>query len=336
MRELRRPAARALGEMTAKPFTRPDEVGKLKGQARRRKNSAVAYAAKLSDVSLNPWSSDSRAFVLMESQRLVRRDVVDVMVEQVFGRMADGAARRRPCHGSVPGGPPLDLIPPESGPTSGPDGGRRPLGVRIWGRLAPRTFNDRITMKTRRFQGSFSWQNPSQCHLNLPPSRGPGPGRRPSTSWKKGLAQCPRPRDGLDGSRPAAALVTTRTRITAQAGGSRQWRWGLLPASPTLKLGQPQAMQDSADAAADFEGESSKLSATGAGERAARRGRPRSAAAGEYQTPMREAGSSAGLVSDGATEAARARAPDAAGGPGSAGGGGRSGPGHSGTGLWFH
>lgn len=91
-------AARALGEMTGEALHTADEMGKLaqKTGAATESISAIAYAAKLSDVGLGELQVGIKGLSQwMEKQGLVGRDVIEVMLEQsdVLAGMADGAAK---------------------------------------------------------------------------------------------------------------------------------------------------------------------------------------------------------------------------------------------------
>ncbi|MBN8245875.1 MAG: hypothetical protein J0L84_00365 [Verrucomicrobia bacterium] len=91
-------AARALAGLTVEALHTADEMGKLaqKAGVAVEKFSAVAYAAKLSDVSLGTLQTGFKGLSQwMERNGQVSRDVLEVMLEQSdrLAGMADGAAK---------------------------------------------------------------------------------------------------------------------------------------------------------------------------------------------------------------------------------------------------
>ena len=157
-------AARALGEMTGQALHTADEMGKAaqKAGTTAEKFSAVAYAAKLSDVSIGSLQVGIKGLsAWMERNGQIGRDVVDVLLEQAdaFESMEDGAGKTNRAV-ELFGRSGLEMIPLLN---QGSDALRRQmeeakgLGVVISGDTAraAETFNDRITTMKTRFEGVF-------------------------------------------------------------------------------------------------------------------------------------------------------------------------------------
>ena len=155
-------AARALGDMTGQALHAADEMGKSaqKAGTTAEKFSAVAYAAKLSDVSVESLVVGFKGLSSwMEKNGQVGRDVVDVLVEQAgtFEGLADGAAKTNLAL-DLFGRSGQEMIPLLN---QGSDALRRQmeeakkLGVVISGETASaaETFNDRLTTLKTRLDG---------------------------------------------------------------------------------------------------------------------------------------------------------------------------------------
>ncbi|MFO1461268.1 MAG: hypothetical protein U1G08_17930 [Verrucomicrobiota bacterium] len=249
-------AARALGEMTGQALHTSDEMGKLaqKAGTTTEKFSAVAYAAKLSDVSLESLVVGFKGLSSwMEKNGQVGRDVVDVMVEQagVFEGMADGAAKTNLAM-DLFGRSALDLIPLLN---QGTDALRdqmeeaKALGVVISGDTAKaaETFNDRITTMKTRFQGVFlqlaqkllpSLLELSDVFLATLEKGAPFLDFLEEGAWLMSKAA------GM------AGWFASKWAFVTTAMGSL---WGSLYSGVPYVEAVNQAMQDGADAAADFE-----------------------------------------------------------------------------------
>ncbi|MFO1461889.1 MAG: hypothetical protein U1G08_21115 [Verrucomicrobiota bacterium] len=155
-------AARALSEMTGHALEVADEMGKAaqKAGVTAEKFSAVAFAAKLSDVSIETLQVGFKGLsAWMERNGQIGRDIVEVLVEQAgaFEGMADGAAKTNLAV-ELFGRSGLEMIPLLN---QGSDALRRQmeeakkLGVVITedAARAAETFNDRLTTLRSRLEG---------------------------------------------------------------------------------------------------------------------------------------------------------------------------------------
>ena len=155
-------AARALSEMAGQALHTADEMGKAaqKAGATAEKFSAVAYAAKLSDVSIETLQTGFKGLsAWMERNGQLGRDVVDVLVEQAgaFEGMADGASKTNLAI-ELFGRSGMAMIPLLN---QGSEALRRQmeeakkLGVVVSSETAraAETFNDRLTTLHSRLEG---------------------------------------------------------------------------------------------------------------------------------------------------------------------------------------
>ena len=155
-------AARALADMAGQAINTADEMGKAaqKAGAAAEKFSAIAYAAKLSDVSVEALQVGFKGLsVWMEKNGQVGKDVVDVLVEQsaAFEGMADGAQKTNLAM-ELFGRSGQEMIPLLN---QGSEALRRQmeeakkLGVVVSGETAraAETFNDRLTTLHSRLEG---------------------------------------------------------------------------------------------------------------------------------------------------------------------------------------
>ena len=155
-------AARALADMTGHAIDTADEMGKAaqKAGAAAEKFSAIAYAAKLSDVSVEALQVGFKGLsAWMEKNGQIGKDVVDVLVEQsaAFEGMADGAQKTNLAL-ELFGRSGQEMIPLLN---QGSEALRRQmeeakkLGVVVSGETAraAETFNDRLTTLHSRLEG---------------------------------------------------------------------------------------------------------------------------------------------------------------------------------------
>ncbi|MCW5557929.1 MAG: hypothetical protein KIT22_08865 [Verrucomicrobiae bacterium] len=155
-------AARALGEMSGQALHTADEMGKLaqKTGTATERISALAYAAKLSDVGIGELEVGIKGLSQwMERTGIIGRDVIEVMLEQAdaFAGMADGAAKTNLAM-EVFGGSGRQMIPllnQGSQAIRGLMEEARRLGVVIGSETArnAETFNDRLTVMKTLLEG---------------------------------------------------------------------------------------------------------------------------------------------------------------------------------------